>query len=45
MRAEEMRTLADGMRHKNARGMLLRLEGDYDRIAAMVEKGGLEPST
>jgi hypothetical protein len=36
-----MRIIADGMRHEAAREMLLRLAHDYDKIAAMVEKGVL----
>jgi hypothetical protein len=41
MRAEELRTIAGDMRHKDARGMTLRLADDCEKVAAMLEKGAL----
>jgi DnaJ-class molecular chaperone len=41
MRAEEMRTIADGMRSEEPRGVLLRLAEDYDRIATVVARGAI----
>jgi hypothetical protein len=41
MRAEEMRTIAEQMRDQGARGMILRIAEDYDKIAAMLERGTL----
>jgi len=38
MRAEEMRRLTEEMRDEDARGMMLRLVNDYEKIAARMEQ-------
>jgi hypothetical protein len=45
MRAKQMRTIADGMRHDDVRGMVLRLAEDYDRIALVVAKRVMSAGT
>jgi DnaJ-domain-containing protein 1 len=38
LRAEEIRTAADGMRHQTNRATLLRIADDYDLMAETIEQ-------
>ena len=43
-RAEEVRSIADEMRHGEPKAIMLRIAEDYDRIAKLVAQGGITSS-